>query len=96
MTERGTKIAIYVFAVGSALFVPLSAYMEIGVLTPTVYAGFTLVMVYFSANLKLLNSSQSEWEKETKQGPAIPIALFLGVALMIIGVIEAGVKLVAT
>ena len=96
MTERGTKIAIYVFAVGSALFVPLSGYMKIGVLTPTIYAGFTLVMVYFSANPKLLNSSHSEWKKETQQGPAIPIALFLGVVLMVIGVVEAGVKIVAT
>jgi hypothetical protein len=96
MTERGTKIAIYVFAVGSALFVPLSTYMKIGVLTPTMYAGFTLVMVYFSANPKLLNSSHSEWKEETQKDPAIPIALFLGVALMIIGVVEAGVKIVAT
>ena len=94
MTERGTKIAIYVFAVGSALFVPLSAYLKIGVLTPTVYAGFTLVMVYFAANPKLLNSSHSEWKKENQQGTAIPIALFLGVLLMIIGVIEAGVKFI--
>lgn len=96
MTERGTKLAIYVFAVGSALFVPLSAYMKIGVLTPTIYAGFTLIMVYFSANPKLLNSSHSERKEETQQGPAIPIALFLGAELMIIGVIEAGVKIAAT
>ena len=84
------------FAVGSALFIPLSAHMKIGVLTPTIYAGFTLVMVYFSANPQLLNTSHSEWRKETQQSPAIPIALFLGVGLMIIGVIEAGVKIVAT
>ncbi len=56
MTERGTKIVIYVFAVGSALFVPLSSYIKIGVLTPTMYAGVTLVMVYFAANPRLLNS----------------------------------------
>ncbi len=96
MTDRGTKIAIYVLAIGSALLVPLSGHMKIGVFAPTIYAGFTLVMVYFSANPKLLNSSHSEWKKETQKGPAIPIALFLGAVLMIIGLIEAGVEAVAT
>ena len=96
MTERGTKIVIYVFAVGSALFVPLSSYIKIGVLTPTMYAGVTLVMVYFAANPRLLNSSRAEWKDEIQQGPAAPIALFLGILLVIIGVIEAGVNIVAT
>ena len=37
-----------------------------------------------------------QWKEETRQGPAIPIALYLGAVLMIIGVIEAGVKIAAT
>jgi len=93
MNERRTKIAIHVFAVGSALLIPLSAFVETGPLTPTIYAGITLVMVYFAANPKLLNASRSEWKNTVKQGPAIPIALALGVVLIIIGIVEAGVRI---
>ena len=91
MNERSTRIAIQIFAVGSALLVPISASMQIGPLTPTMYAGITLLMVYFAANPKLLNASRSEWKKAIQQGPVVPIALALGVMLMIIGIIEAGI-----
>ena len=96
MNERKTKIAINVFTIGVALFVPLSAYLKIGPFTPTVYAGFTLVMVYFAANPKLLNASKAEWKIIVHQGPAAPIALFLGIMLVIIGIVEAGVRFSAT
>ena len=96
MNERKTKIAIHIFTIGMALFVPISAYIKTGPLTPTIYAGFTLVMVYFSANPKLLNATKAEWKAIVHQGPAAPIALFLGIMLVIIGIVEAGVRGSAT
>ena len=96
MNERKTKIAIHICTIGMALLVPISAYIKIGPLTPTIYAGFTLVMVYFAANPKLLNASKVEWKAIIRQGPAAPIALFLGIMLVIIGVVEAGAQISTT
>ena len=96
MNERKTKTVINVFTIVSALFVPISAYIKIGPLTPTIYAGSTLVMVFFAANPKLLNASRPEWKAIIHQGPAAPIALFLGAMLVILGIIEAGVRSGAT
>ena len=96
MYERKTKVAIHTFTIGMTLFVPISAYIKIGPLTPTIYAGFTLVMVYFAANPKLLNASRAEWKAIIHQGPATPVALFLGIMLVIIGIVEAGVRISST
>ena len=96
MNERRTKIAIHVFATGMALLIPLSASFQIKLFTPTIYAGFTLVMVYFAVNPKLLNASPREWKAIIRQEPVAPIALFLGIMLVIIGIVESGVRASAT
>jgi len=96
VNERKTKISMHVFTIGMALLVPLSTYIKIGPLTPIIHAGFTLIMVYFAANPKLLNASKTDWKDIVHQGPAAPISLFLGIMLVIIGIIEAGVRVRAT
>ena len=85
MNERQAKIVITVIAVGSALLVPLSEFIEMGPFNPTVYAGSTLVAVFFAANPKLLISSWEEHKEITRKGYATPITLYLGALLMAVG-----------
>lgn len=84
MSKRGTTIAIYIFIIGSALQIPISGLMKTGPFTSTMYAGITLVMLYFLANIELLNAPHSDWKSKLQKGAKIPIALYLGALLMVI------------
>jgi vacuolar-type H+-ATPase subunit I/STV1 len=85
VNERRAKIAITVIAVVSALLIPLSAFIEMGPFNSTVYAGWTLVAVFLSANPKLLVSAWKENREVAEKGYAVLIALYLGSLLMLLG-----------
>lgn len=96
MTEGSAKYVANAFAVVSALFVPIASYVHMGPFTPTCFAGASMAMIYAAANPKLLIVSRSEWKSVASGGTVAPIALVLGALLMIIGLIEAGVRGSAT
>jgi hypothetical protein len=97
VNERTANRVVYGFTVLSALLVPVSSLIEIPLLSPTFFAGGTLVMIYLVANPRLLLvTTRSEREGLIREGTAIRIALYLGGLLMTTGLILAGVKISAT
>ncbi len=96
MTEGSAKYVANGFAVVSALLVPVASYVNIAPLTPTCFAGAAMVMIYVAANPKLLTISRSEWRGIASRGTVAPIAFVLGALLMVIGLIEGGIRGSAT
>lgn len=89
MTERSAKNVASAFAFVSALLIPIAPFLGVPVLTPTLFGGSTLVMIYLIANPRLLIGSHAEQRQVVRSGPAVPIALVLGILLMIIGLLQA-------
>jgi len=84
MTERGSRIAIAIFTIGTAILIPASTLPGMP-FNPTIYAGFTLINLYLMANQKLLVVSHTERNDLIRRGMSIPIALYLGIFLEIVG-----------
>ena len=87
MTEKSAKYAIATFAFVSEVLVPVSELLDMAPLNPTVFAGATLVLLYLNANPQLLLSTRSETKEHLRRGVAIPLALYLGGLLMILGLL---------
>jgi hypothetical protein len=96
VNERTAKYFAYGFATASALLVPVASFINMTPLNSTVFAGGTLVMVYFAANPRLLLADRVGRTEVVRAGLAIPFALYLGSLLMIIGALEAVVRNRAT
>jgi hypothetical protein len=96
VSERTAKYFAYGFATVSALLVPVTSFINMAPLNSTVFAGGTLVMVYLASNPRLLVADRVEQREVVRAGLAIPLALYLGTLLMIIGVLEAVARSRAT
>jgi hypothetical protein len=73
-----------VFTITSAILVPASTLVDLS-LNPTVFAGGTLAMLYLTANPQLLLATPAESKELIRRGPVLPLALYLGGLLMIVG-----------
>jgi hypothetical protein len=96
MNERTARYIAYGFAAVSALGVPATSLANMAPLNATLFAGATLVMIYFAENPRLLVASRQEYDESVRRGLAIPLVLVLGALLIIIGVVEAIVRSRAT
>ena len=96
MNERTAMYIAYGFAAVSALGVPAASLVNMAPLNATLFAGGTLVMIYFAANPRLLVASRPEYDESVRRGLEIPLVLVLGALLMIIGAVEAIVRSRAT
>lgn len=92
MNERTAKYIAYSFAAVSALGVPAASWVNMAPLNATLFAGATLVMIYFAANPRLLVVSRPEYDESVRRGVAIPLVLVFGALLIIIGAVEAIVR----
>lgn len=83
MNERIAMYAANAFAVVSAILVVVSSFLPMSPFNPTFYSGSTLVMTYLLANPKLLTASRLERVDPKRKARVVPIALVLGLILML-------------